>query len=59
MRYEHIIAHGTRYEISDLPFQNRLSSMVVVGLVICMAFKGTIDQYPYSSQQFKLTSIKK
>lgn len=58
VRYEHIIAHGTRYEISDLPFQNMLPNMVVVGLVICMAFKGTIDQYPYSFQQFKLTSIK-
>lgn len=58
IRTYNITWNALHCEISDLPFQNRLSNMVVEGLVISMAFNGTIDQYPYSCQQFKLTSIK-
>ena len=50
IRTYNITRNALHYEISTcMPFQNRLSNMVVVGLVICMAFKGTIDPGPSTS----------
>lgn len=57
IRTFNITQNTLRCEISN-PFQNRLPNMVVVGLAISMAFNGAIGEYPYTFQQFNLTSIK-
>lgn len=45
------------FEISNL-FQNRLPSMVIVGLEASTAFNSTATEYPFSFKTFNLKSIK-
>ena len=40
------------------PFQNRLPTMAIVGLVASMACNSAVGEYSFSFKQFNLTSIK-
>jgi len=57
IRTYNITQNELHYEITN-PFQNRLPNMLVVGLVASTAFNGAVDKYPFTFQQFNLTSIK-
>jgi len=57
IRTYNITQNELHYEIIN-PFQNRLPNMLVVGLVASTAFNGAADGYPFTCQQFNLTSIK-
>ncbi|XP_020620240.1 uncharacterized protein F54H12.2-like [Orbicella faveolata] len=57
IRTYNITQNELHYEITN-PFQNRLPNMLVVGLVASTAFNGAADEYPFTFQQFNLTSIK-
>jgi len=57
IRTYNITQNELHYEITN-PFQNRLPNMLVVGLVASTAFNGAANEYPFTFQQFNLTSIK-